>query len=88
MSAETVHCQRSKQRGYTVTDLKLCRAVSPAGIKCTRPRAHKYNDLSTRNHHTDTDGKAFKGGVKTPAYWYFSNNSYLTEADYQTWMRL
>jgi hypothetical protein len=66
-----------------MTNATQCRSVGPGGEQCASKRWHK------RQMHQDNNRIEWDGGVRTPAiYRLHLGDSHLTEADYQTWMRL
>jgi hypothetical protein len=73
--------EKGTQRGQRPA-LK-CRSVGPKEEPCAGKRGHK------RQMHESDKRIEWNGGVRTPAiYRVNQEGSHLTEADYQTWMRL
>lgn len=65
--------------------LAPCRSISPSGEPCVRARGHQGKQGMW--HENPVVPRRWRGGIKTPAYWRIDNGP-LTEADYQSWMRL
>jgi hypothetical protein len=64
-----------------------CRSVGPEGEQCASKRGHKRQ---MHQMHQNNKRIEWNGGVRTPAIYRLHQfgDSHLTEADYQTWMRL